>query len=755
MALSLFAHKSLVHVVRGTSKRLRHRFEEGGSPVVWEEAFFSSHHADDGGPDADCPDGKEGRRDYFRLLRQRSALWRRLAGRRRRGSAKQCLGSLPNRHFNFVPILPPNLLQYPPATDEVAQFRFSFLEGDSDIEEHEELDDGLDESTGGDGDQFEDGRDDPPPCEFSCDSFALTSPSVGGEFVILDPFSGSIVIYDSLLANALGSEEVMLEQAMIDASECILAKRDLQDESSSVLAGEAFHRRISNKMYDTRPRQTLFSVEQYFDLDLNEYFGGHTPFVNKSEHRDGRVSVDWVGVDSHIGLMDDARTISKTMIGAARILTMEFEARRNIPDLECTEIFAWSDESRDIAGHRYGKKLVCRAAGSFYYLDVCVRRRCFFASFQVNSCPFDDDETFDQSRGNHDVDEMDDHVNEDGQPIRHSTRIYCLPLVEYHEGSQTTPEMIASYFPSPLQTIKAQYPVVSFSVDSLGRTLLVGTSVGTVEVWSLGETTERLSPRRMHVISVNETFMKRARSITMAERQPASLTEDNDGKLVEETDAQDDLALIEVAGESELCPHKCPTSKISHLILPKHLTPQECGFLTKQRDADCGTTLLLWQTSCLSSDKAVDASNPFVLSGMINLPLSMQCHPEIHFDGRRIVVFGKDHIGLIFLVYHVLSSRFDQDEFDEQIPSFSRKSNKRAKGDQSGGVVQLGDRECRIKFVNRIRHVGLGGLEYFDSLLMSCNERFIVVNTKTGNLIANDRNACEGLLVIDLLDHGC
>ncbi|EJK59243.1 hypothetical protein THAOC_20563 [Thalassiosira oceanica] len=610
---------------------------------------------------------------------------------------------------------------------------------------HEELGDGLDGTA--EGDQFDDGRNDPPPCEFSCDSFALTSPSVGAEFVLLDPFSGSIVVYDSLLANALGSEEVMLEQAMIDASESIIAKRDVHDETQTSTS------RISNKMYDTRPRQTLFSVKHYFDLDLNEYFGVHTPFVNKSEHRDGNVTVDWVGVDSHIGLREDARTISNTMIGAARILTMEFDRRRNVADLECTEIFAWSDESRDDAGYRYGQKLVCRAAGSFYYLDVCVRRRCLFASFQVNSCPFDNDETFEQSRGDHDVDEMDDHVNENGSPIRHSTRIHCLPLVEFHEGTQATPEKIASYFPSPLQTIKAQYPVVSFSVDSIGRTLLVGTSVGTVEVWSIGEA-DRLSPRRMQVISVNETFMKRARSITMAER-PASLAEHLDGKLVEETDAQDDLALIEVAGESELCPHKCPTSKISHLILPKHLSPQQCGFLTKQRNTNSGTTLLLWQTRSLTSDKATDASNHFALSGMINLPLSIQCHPEIHFDGRRIIVFGKDHIGLIFLVYHVLSSRFDQDEFDEQIPSFSRKSKKRAKGDQSAGIVQLGDCECRIKFANRIRHVGLGGLEYFDSLLMSCNERFIVVNTKTGNLIAQDRNACEGLLVIDLLEHGC
>jgi hypothetical protein len=46
-------------------------------------------------------------------------------------------------------------------------------------------------------------------------------------------------------------------------------------------------------------------------------------------------------------------------------------------------------------------------------------------------------------------------------------------------------------------------------------------------------------------------------------------------------------------------------------------------------------------------------------------------------------------------------------------------------------------------------------MEYFDSFIMSANERFIVVNTKTGNLVASDgtRNASQGLLVIDLEDH--
>ena len=63
------------------------------------------------------------------------------------------------------------------------------------------------------------------------------------------------------------------------------------------------------------------------------------------------------------------------------------------------------------------------------------------------------------------------------------------------------------------------------------------------------------------------------------------------------------------------------------------------------------------------------------------------------------------------------------------------------------------DKEACVKLVNRIRVAGCDGLEYFDSMLMTANERYVVVNTKTGNLIGCDgRNACEGLLVIDLLE---
>ena len=56
----------------------------------------------------------------------------------------------------------------------------------------------------------------------------------------------------------------------------------------------------------------------------------------------------------------------------------------------------------------------------------------------------------------------------------------------------------------------------------------------------------------------------------------------------------------------------------------------------------------------------------------------------------------------------------------------------------------------RIVYVNRIRHAGLGGIEYYDNMFMTFNERFVIVNTKTGNLLDSGDRSTEGLLVIDL-----
>jgi hypothetical protein len=60
----------------------------------------------------------------------------------------------------------------------------------------------------------------------------------------------------------------------------------------------------------------------------------------------------------------------------------------------------------------------------------------------------------------------------------------------------------------------------------------------------------------------------------------------------------------------------------------------------------------------------------------------------------------------------------------------------------------------RVRFANRIRHAALGGIEDFESLHMTCNEHFTLVNTTTGNLLSGGRIPFQGgLLVIDLEDH--
>ena len=68
----------------------------------------------------------------------------------------------------------------------------------------------------------------------------------------------------------------------------------------------------------------------------------------------------------------------------------------------------------------------------------------------------------------------------------------------------------------------------------------------------------------------------------------------------------------------------------------------------------------------MSSDKNEDTANEhFRVAAMVNLPLSAQCHPAVHFDGRWFVLFGRDHIGLIILVYHILGTRYNQVEFEK------------------------------------------------------------------------------------------
>ena len=86
--------------------------------------------------------------------------------------------------------------------------------------------------------------------------------------------------------------------------------------------------------------------------------------------------------------------------------------------------------------------------------------------------------------------------------------------------------------------------------------------------------------------------------------------------------------------------------------------------------------------------------------------------------------------------------------------SCSETMNVASFSEDSGGVINM-HQSC-VEYVNRIRHCGLGGFEYYDNMLMTVNERFIAVNTKTGNLLMESEGTgpprCEGLFIVDLED---
>jgi len=90
----------------------------------------------------------------------------------------------------------------------------------------------------------------------------------------------------------------------------------------------------------------------------------------------------------------------------------------------------------------------------------------------------------------------------------------------------------------------------------------------------------------------------------------------------------------------------------------------------------------------------------------------------------------------------------------EDVNCLRRGDKDTTRGDNSGGVINVHGSQ-NVVYMNRIRHAGLGGIEYYDNIFMTLNERFVVINTKTGNLLDSNKGdsnngGTEGLMVIDL-----
>jgi len=654
-----------------------------------------------------------------------------------------CFTSLPNHHFHFLPITPMS-------EDELVENN-----NNNNIINNNH------------------NNNDVPPVEFTCMSYRLTSPSTGSEYAFIDPFTGSITVYDNIMEHTIQSDvNLTLEKELISAiqSNCSKKEKDNHDtiistcmkntqnylkdnpttyttisnssnSSSGSISHEDEHAKSSTgsgttttTTTTTTNKEVLCSVQEYFYLDFQEYFGdtiqrtlGRTVTID-----DDGIIIDWLGVDSHIMIDPNSRDVIGTMICAARMLFLDQEE-----DICVTEILAWKKQLQKRQESYKDGKMVCRVDFSPYFIDICPVYNRVYTSFSPD---VDGNDT--------DVDTLDGHDS----VAYHDRKIVIYPLLKYDSEIDSV-EHGRRYFPPAQECIICDNAVTCFIVDPTGDNLVVGTDHGTIEIWDMTKTSfwqgegEYASRSECINISMELNNLERTPSVEAqaqaatahVERVSSSLylypTEDiitdgdisrstsydsrnnehieevyeRDLQLIDRDDIEsssefdnasifkvdsvnsflatntlhnidDEIIMIEDDEhdqtmnefiDEQVHEHSChnedsvreenecdeyrsslslpqckPNREINSIEIPQHLSIREVGFVAMQHHRKEGTTLSLWQY-CTRKDK-------FQLASLINLPLSPQRKPQVSYDGKRLILFGQDHIGLIILVYKVM-----------------------------------------------------------------------------------------------------
>jgi len=527
--------------------------------------------------------------------------------------------------------------------------------------------------------------EDPPPVNFDCDSFMLTGTACSAEMLILDPFSGKLSVHANIKEKA---DQGVMEHAMLQATSLVDSHNAFNFNVGAAISTpfqhlEAIHAN-HHRDYHTAAQQLLIDVPDYFEIDLKDYFA----LPNTSSmllHETEEVEVSYIGTETKPVLANTGK-VRGTMVAVGRVLANDAFAENAAREQRCVELLAWfrtAAEGTAGAAAPYGDKHVCRFTAGFHTVDLCASRRRAYVVHR----PLDASAT-----------------------TRHlgDCTVTAYPLLPVTaEKKKKKMQQGPRYFPDAILSIPCREPISTFAVSATGQHVVVGTASCQFQVW---EVTEGCSSTATIVAAAAAAPVARCLE-TVAVKESL-------------------LAAMRLQGRSaHVQPSQAP---IFNIAVPRHLSIDVCGFLTVQYDRNDGTTVVLWR---------MDAEKKYQAQAMINLPLSALRLPEIHFDGRRLIVFGQDHIGMILLVYHIFST-------NEDVAAFKGAAN-----DSSGGVTNFTDLPV-VRFANRIRHAALGGLEYHDLIHMSCNERFIVINTKTGNLMTGRSSPHgEGLLVIDLEDH--
>jgi hypothetical protein len=768
--------RSAVTFARATSKSLRQRFleEESASSRatpfqqhVWRILF--ERHGFSPVEEAD-----EQAADFITTCRRRRKLLRNLVGvasavqqqpnnsnNSSKNPRKNCF-HLPNRYFSFLPIVPSKLLE-----DEDGMME------DDDYTTTMRL------------------LEDAPPVFCECDSFVLTSSGTSPELVLLDPFDGSLRVVSTTTtttANTITVAAASDEEAML-----------MLEQTQAMMVDAATNKAMKAPLGPppTTPRtrittQCLLDADEPFELDLDQYFPDRRPAhyaTTTLEHQE-QFELSHAGMESKPILSSSSSTrggappagagqgemrIEGTMVGVGRSV-------RHLEDerVVCTELTAWTRKTEE---SQYGNRKLCRFPWTFHLVDMDACHDRLYVSFPEGDGP----------------------GRSDRSNCCTQNQLYVYPLVpvwdDDHETTTTTattgesePLLIPKnyYFPDPLCFIQCQHNISCFAVDATGETAIVATIGGTLEVWNV----ESIPARRHQVLNLQSSLRssilqkevltrrrrtketeERSRTRTDARQTPssassfgkrsslhshyiirddvtstsssASLTpihnhnhnqnntynDDDDSSRVAVLRRQPDLVIFQ--------------SPVQSFHLPKHLPLEKSGFVTLQHSCDEGSSLLLWK-HCQANSKDDDANKngaAYQVVSLINLRLSSRRRPRVYYDGSRLIVFGEDPVGAMILVYQMAGTEvpdFEEDDEDDD-------GDGEASSVGGGGVVYNLTSPPQVRLANRIRHVALGGMDSFDSMHMTCNERFLIVNTNTGNLLGSSPYA-EGLLVIDLQD---
>uniref|UniRef100_A0A7S3KXL9 F-box domain-containing protein n=1 Tax=Amphora coffeiformis TaxID=265554 RepID=A0A7S3KXL9_9STRA len=601
--------------------------------------------------------------------------------------------SLPNRWFSFFPVAPDDHSWWFP-----------------------EDEDGNDN----DDDLF---LQDPPPVSFDCDSFLLTGQ--GTEFVLLNPFTLTVTVHQSILDQVIPSDEGMLEQAFRAASHRIVQQRgnrhsnnhtihdnrhisrhddenknnnhdhNNDDDEEHLLAADAIdetlhrHHYARQDPYRVDPTQTLVNLSDTVDLNLHHYFVH--PNNDRRRHQrpaaghhfqpeEDEYELSYAGIDAKP--MWKNGIYQGTMLALGRIIA-RISADDDEEEACCWEVLTWKKGIHD-DDNSYNSAGSCRLRGTYHTLDVCPHQQVVYAN---------------PSRR---VDQHDDWGADDN--------IFTLWAGQKH--IQVIPLSTDDAVSKPTQPVaewKCQDNVTAMIVSPAGVTTTTS-RLPTIIVGTIARNLELYEP------TGNTATLKQMISVSSA----ATAAQKRHEKL---------LPLQRT--------HPAPVTEI---FCAKELPLEKAGFWTLQHNSAHGSTLLLWKPR-----QQEDQGATFDVETIIHLPLSSRRTPKIVYDGRRLLVYGQDHIGMILLVYHVRYSNEDMSVFD-QVPVGES---------TSGGVVNVGH-VPNTRFANRIRHVALSGMEniLYEALYMTANERFVILNTKGGNLLSSGSSSPyrEGLLVIDLQD---